>query len=97
MKGLCNGQLFSCMGHHVKPNLPNIVLSEDTNILTFLRHPWNRIQSDFHYTHSHMQSRHHGDDFNVTDLISRSNKNILLYATYPGISNCMTKVQYAWR
>lgn len=43
--GLCNGRLFSCMGHAVTPDLPTIVLNSPTNVITFLREPFARLQS----------------------------------------------------
>lgn len=44
-EGLCNGRLFSCMGHSVSSDLPNIVLGSPTNAITFLREPFARLQS----------------------------------------------------
>jgi hypothetical protein len=42
--GLCNGKLFSCAGHRVAAELPKLVFTTRTNMLTMLRHPWYRLQ-----------------------------------------------------
>jgi hypothetical protein len=49
-KGLCGGRLFSCAGHRVHPHLPQAALEGTAGaLLTFVRHPWDRVQSLFHH------------------------------------------------
>jgi hypothetical protein len=90
-KGLCNGRLFSCLGHSVNPSLPQLVIYGETHLITFLREPWRRIQSDFYYVRTRPSAGHLGPNINLKEVIS-STHSILQYALYPGISNCMTKV-----
>lgn len=91
MKGLCNGRLFSCAGHLVSPQLPKIIATGKANMISMFRHPWNRLQSDYHYLRSKPESRHLGEDFNVSELLQRVH-GIIDFIKYPGISNCATKM-----
>ena len=79
------------MGHMVHPRLPEIVLSQPTKILTFLREPWGRLQSDFHYFQSKPFTGHLGSNVNNTLLLQKAT-DLLAFATYPGLPNCATKV-----
>lgn len=79
------------MGHSVSPSLPDLVINGETNMITMLRDPWKRIQSDYYYTRSHPNSGHLGPNMNLTQLLS-STTNIFEYIRYPGISNCATKM-----
>jgi hypothetical protein len=92
--GLCNGRLYSCMGHHVQPNLPNIVLHENNNIITLLRHPWSRLQSDYYYIKYIQMSGAHMNIQNSTivENILNGKMSLFEYITLPEVSNCMTKV-----
>jgi len=56
-----------------------------------LRHPWNRLQSDYYYLKSKPHSEHLGVEINTTHLLSVV-RNIYDYTSYPGLSNCATKM-----
>lgn len=90
-RGLCRGHLFSCAGHVVSPHLPRETLSGKTNLVTMLRHPWNRLQSDFYYLKSKPTSEHLGPNINVSHVLSTAS-SVFEYSIYPGISNCITKM-----
>lgn len=90
-QGLCNGRLFSCAGHRVSEELPVIALGGSTKMLTMLRHPWYRLQSDYHYLKVKPTSGHLGPEINVTDLM-RVSTNLSNFVSYPGIANCATKM-----
>jgi hypothetical protein len=94
--GLCGGRLFSCMGHSVNPSLPQLVISDETYLVVFLRSPWGRLQSDFYYTRSRLSSSHLGPSLNTQHLLATAN-TVLEYALYPGIANCATKVALIFR
>ena len=81
------------MGHSVPRSLPTMVIYGETNLITLLRDPWKRIQSDYYYTRSHPNSSHLGPNINMKHLLL-STTNIFQYLQYPGISNCVTKVSY---
>jgi hypothetical protein len=79
------------MGHSVSPHLPSLVIDGEAQVITMLREPWKRIQSDFHYLQSRHSSGHLGPNLNVSVLLS-SVTTVIDYALYPGIANCATKV-----
>jgi hypothetical protein len=79
------------MGHLVTPALPDMALSGNYNVITMMRNPWKRIQSDFHYIRSRPHSGHLGPNINLTSVIFSLNSTLDL-ALYPGIANCATKV-----
>jgi hypothetical protein len=56
-----------------------------------LRHPWNRLQSDYYYLKSKPHSEHLGVEINTTHLLSVVH-NVYEYTSYPGLSNCATKM-----
>lgn len=90
-QGLCNGRLFSCAGHRVASNLPELSFRDSTNMITILREPFNRLQSDYYYLKSKPESMHLGEEINTTHLLSTV-KSLNDYTMYPGISNCATKM-----
>lgn len=90
-EGLCGGRLFSCMGHSVNPLLPALVVDSEANLIVFLRSPWVRIQSDFHYSTSRPSSGHLGPNMDLKRAVASSG-SAMEYALYPGIANCATKV-----
>jgi len=90
-QGLCNGRLFSCMGHAVHPSLPELVIKTETYLVILLRHPWERMQSDYHHTVAHPFTGHLGPNLDVSKVLE-SVSGPLEYALYPGISNCATKM-----
>ena len=71
--------------------LPEVVLSSPTNLLTILRDPFRRLQSDYHYIRSKPQTEHLAPEVNVTELL-QSVKSFRDFVFYPGISNCATKM-----
>jgi len=103
---LCNGRLFACAGHRVSPHLLNSFRLEETNAVTMLRHPWNRLQSDYHYFKSKPNSAHLSPEIDPIALLAyhehehehehESTYNelsgLVRFIHYPGISNCMTKM-----
>jgi hypothetical protein len=89
--GLCEGRLYSCAGHRVSADLPRLTIHSSTNLLTMLRHPFNRLQSDYHYIRSKPESGHLGPEINVTHLLE-SVHSVYEYTAYPGIANCATKM-----
>ena len=91
LRGLCDGRLFSCMGHFVPSSLPDLALSGESTAIIMMRNPWKRLQSDFHYIRSRPQSGHLGPNINMSSAISSLNSTFD-FALYPGIANCATKV-----
>jgi hypothetical protein len=71
--------------------LPQVVLSNQGNMITMLRHPWNRLQSDYHYFLSKPHSQHLGKEINTTHLLQIVS-TLFDYTQYPGIANCATKM-----
>lgn len=68
-----------------------MVINSETYLVTLLRDPWKRIQSDYHYTRSHPNSGHLGPNIDVKRVLS-STSSIFEYIQFPGISNCATKM-----
>lgn len=88
---LCDGRLVSCIGHTVSARLPQVALSHRGSMITMLRHPWDRLQSDYHYLLSKPQSQHLGEEINTSHVFEKSS-TLFDYTQYPGISNCATKM-----
>lgn len=88
---LCGGKLLTCAGHVVSPTLPNVITNDFAFLVTLIRHPWNRLQSDYYYLKSKPHSQHHGPYIDVSHLLSIV-KNVYEFSAYPGISNCATKM-----
>ena len=90
---MCNGKLYSCSGHRVFPSLPERALSDSLRVsmITMLRHPWNRLQSDYHYILSKPETQHLSPEINITHLLLNVS-SLYEYIKYPGISNCAVKM-----
>lgn len=90
-EGLCDGRLFSCAGHRVSSALPEVVLSRPTNLLTMLRDPYKRLQSDYNYILSKPQTEHLSPEINVTTML-QAVSSFRDFIFYPGVANCATKM-----
>jgi hypothetical protein len=56
-----------------------------------LRHPWNRLVSQFHYFLSNPSTDLLAPEIETTVMLQNVT-NIRDFITYPGIANCMTKL-----
>ena len=56
-----------------------------------LRHPWNRLQSNYFYMKSIPSSKILGAEINETHLLDSVN-SVYEFSAYPGIANCATKM-----
>ena len=68
-----------------------LTISERTNLITLLRHPWDRLQSNFHHYKKVPHSDILSPEINSTHIMEVSN-NTYQFSMYPGISNCATKM-----
>ena len=93
---LCNGQLFACAGHRVSRDMFHLLTSQYTNAVVMIRHPFYRLQSDYHYIYHKPNTQHLSPEIDIAALgaVIRQEypRSWLQYIRYPGVSNCMTKM-----
>jgi hypothetical protein len=89
---------MACAGHRVGAHALTSLLTEPTNAVTMLRHPWDRLQSDMHYFIQKPSTQHLAPELNSSVLLTTtiSSPGLLRYTvicneTFAGDSVCSVR------